>query len=168
MHSVANKRVFTLHSSYFLKSLRATVRNKELSKLNMHWSLIFLIFAFLGDLQITKINCKPQSNNKKEKFKLEIDNVKQQLQDLRSQLNELTSSNNVAEDRSKNVQYCLTKECIAASNNLFEWMNLEANPCDDFNEFACGNFIKNERIPEDKKRWSASDPLEDLGKFYTF
>lgn len=130
----------------------------------MHWLCILLSIFLFGQWQIKEINAKPHETDvKKEKFKLEIESVKQQLQDLRGQLNELTSSNNDAKERNANVKYCLTKECIAASNNLFEWMNLDANPCEDFNEFACGNFIKTSRIPEDKKRWTASDPLEDLG-----
>ena len=131
----------------------------------MHWWCIFLIVNFFGEWQIQEINAKPQETViKKDKFKLEIENVKQQLQDLRGQLNDLTNSNNVAKEKENDdVKYCLTKECIAASNNLFQWMNLDANPCEDFNEFACGNFIKTSRIPEDKKKWTVSYPLEDLG-----
>ena len=107
---------------------------------------------------------KPQNNQLlKENFELEIENVKQQVKELQIQLNELSSSDLEArlEGGSK---YCFTPECIAASNNLFQWMNQEADPCEDFNQFACGNFIKTSIIPDDKKRWTASDPLEDIGK----
>ena len=107
---------------------------------------------------------KPQNNQlSKEKFELEIENVKQQVKELQIQLTKLSSSDLEArlEGGSK---YCLTLECIAASNNLFQWMNKEADPCEDFNQFACGNFIKTSIIPDDKKRWTASDPLEDIGK----
>ena len=126
---------------------------------------MFLFLVIFGEWHVKEIIAKPsEPQSEKEKFKLEIKSVKEQLQGLRDQINDLTSSNNVAKERNADVQYCLTKECIAASNNLFQWMNLDADPCDDFNEFACGNFIKDARIPEDKKRWTASDPLEDLGK----
>ena len=107
---------------------------------------------------------KPQNNQLlKENFELEIENVKQQVKELQNQLNELSSSDLEArlEGGSK---YCFTPECIAASNILFQWMNQEADPCEDFNQFACGNFIKTSIIPDDKKRWTASDPLEDIGK----
>ena len=75
--------------------------------------------------------------------------MKDQLGDLRDQLKDLTSSKSVERKKNADVQYCITRECIAASNNLFQWMNLDANPCDDFNEFACGNFIIEQPIPND-------------------
>ena len=49
---------------------------------------------------------------------------------------------------------CLTKHCIAASHRLFEYMNDQADPCEDFGEFACGGFNKNTIIPDDKSRWN--------------
>ena len=112
-------------------------------------------------------SAKPQNNQLlKENFELEIENVKQQVKELQNQLNELSSSD--LEVRLEGgSKYCFTPECIAASNNLFQWMYQEVDPCEDFNEFACGNFIKTSIIPDDKKRWTASDPLEDIGKSET-
>ena len=122
-----------------------------------------MTLAVLGN-EIDLVSSRPHDEGKttKSNFKLEIEDVKQQVKELKDQLNELTGSNL----RKDSKEYCDSKECIAASNNLFEWMNLDANPCEDFNEFACGNFIKTSLIPEDKKRWTASDPLEDLGKYF--
>ena len=124
--------------------------------------MILVTLAVLGN-EIDLISSRPHDEEKttKNNFKLEIEDVKQQVKELKNQLNELTGSNLRNEKK-----YCDSKECIAASNNLFQWMNLDANPCEDFNEFACGNFIKTSLIPEDKKRWTASDPLEDLGKYF--
>ncbi|MFL5357904.1 M13 family metallopeptidase [Archangium sp.] len=33
-------------------------------------------------------------------------------------------------------------------------LNEQANPCEDFYEFACGNWVKNAEIPADRPRWS--------------
>jgi len=48
---------------------------------------------------------------------------------------------------------CLSRDCIAASHRLFEYMDDKVDPCEDFNQFACGGFIKNKIIPDDKGRW---------------
>ena len=57
---------------------------------------------------------------------------------------------------------CMTKECIETSNRLFQNMDKTADPCEDFNQFACGNFIANNVIPEDKGRISAFTPLSEV------
>ena len=49
---------------------------------------------------------------------------------------------------------CLTKHCIAASHRIFQYMDENVNPCDNFYDFACGGFTKNQIIPEDLTRWT--------------
>ena len=46
---------------------------------------------------------------------------------------------------------CSNHACIEASNRLFRNMDTTADPCDDFNQFACGGFIKNEFVPPNEK-----------------
>ena len=58
-----------------------------------------------------------------------------------------------------NLQVCNTEPCISASARLFKTMNLTADPCTDFNEFACGRFLKEFNLPEDKSRWSSFTPI---------
>ena len=39
---------------------------------------------------------------------------------------------------------------MCSASSILQNMNRDADPCDDFYEFACGNFIKNAVIAEDR------------------
>jgi len=54
---------------------------------------------------------------------------------------------------------CLHLHEIA--NQLIESMDLTADPCDDFFQFACGGWIKSHPIPDTKSRWTQFDVLSD-------
>lgn len=45
---------------------------------------------------------------------------------------------------------CLTASCVKIANSILDKVDLDVDPCEDFYSFACGNFIKNTAIPEDK------------------
>lgn len=45
---------------------------------------------------------------------------------------------------------CLTPGCIHAASRILEAMDNSIEPCDDFYNFACGGFIKNTLIPDEK------------------
>ena len=42
-----------------------------------------------------------------------------------------------------------------------ESMDLKADPCRDFFQFACGGWIEKNSIPESKSRWNNFDILDD-------
>lgn len=48
------------------------------------------------------------------------------------------------------TKLCLEPGCIHAASKLLSKMNLDAKPCDDFFEFACGKFVKDAFISDDK------------------
>ena len=45
-------------------------------------------------------------------------------------------------------QLCLTEECIESSHQFFKSMDRSVDPCQDFNKFVCGRFIKESIIPD--------------------
>ena len=43
------------------------------------------------------------------------------------------------------------QECVEAAAEVLAKVDLTVDPCEDFYQFACGNYIKNSVIPDDKE-----------------
>lgn len=54
---------------------------------------------------------------------------------------------------------CLSPACIEISHSISSSLNLSANPCDDFYEFACGQWTQTNVIPKGYSIWSKSREL---------
>jgi len=52
---------------------------------------------------------------------------------------------------------CLTPECAVAAASIIKAMDVEAEPCEDFYQFACGGWMDSNVIPDGKNKW---------GRFY--
>lgn len=52
--------------------------------------------------------------------------------------------------KSDDGEICLTKGCVQAASKMLDQMDENVEPCDDFYNFACGNFVDNTIIPDDK------------------
>jgi len=63
--------------------------------------------------------------------------------------------------KSFSEEYCLTKGCIQTAADILDKMDETVNPCDDFYQFACGGFIKNTVIPDDRTSKSMFSVLGD-------
>lgn len=47
---------------------------------------------------------------------------------------------------------CVTKTCNQTSKEILNTIDETINPCDDFYQFACGNFLKTTVLPNDTKQ----------------
>ena len=56
---------------------------------------------------------------------------------------------------------CLTKGCVKAASLLIEAMDETVDPCSDFYEFACGNFIKETVIPDHQTNYGSFSMVRD-------
>ena len=63
--------------------------------------------------------------------------------------------------KSGSDQICLTKDCVTAAADLLANIDESVDPCDNFYEFACGGFIENKVIPDDKSKYSSFSVLND-------
>lgn len=56
---------------------------------------------------------------------------------------------------------CLTKECIHTASTVLRKIKPDVEPCDNFYEFACGSYIEEENIPDDKVSISTFSVISD-------
>ena len=70
----------------------------------------------------------------------------------------------IAHKKSKSEETCNTPGCVKAASKIITNLNPKLDPCTDFYEFACGGFIRETIIPDDKMEVSpfteAGDTLE--------
>ncbi|XP_055296722.1 neprilysin-2-like [Sitodiplosis mosellana] len=61
----------------------------------------------------------------------------------------------------KGADVCLTPECIHAASLMLDQMDETVEPCDEFYNFACGNFLKETMIPDEKILINTFSKIDD-------
>lgn len=61
----------------------------------------------------------------------------------------------------KEAKICMTGDCVKAAARLLQGMNSHADPCDDFYEYACGNWNNVNVIPDDRSSYNTFAKLRD-------
>ncbi|XP_023343178.1 neprilysin-2 isoform X2 [Eurytemora carolleeae] len=56
---------------------------------------------------------------------------------------------------------CLTPGCVKAAATVLEMIDMKVDPCDNFYDFACGNFLKETTIPDHKSETGSFQMLAD-------
>lgn len=55
---------------------------------------------------------------------------------------------------------CLSGSCIYTASEVIRALDVSKDPCDDFYDFACGGWIRNNPIPEGKSSWGIFSKIE--------
>lgn len=56
---------------------------------------------------------------------------------------------------------CLTPECIHEASRVIQRMDVSVDPCDDFYDFACGRFVQETIIPDEKSEVDIFSIIQD-------
>ncbi|XP_044741561.1 endothelin-converting enzyme homolog isoform X2 [Chrysoperla carnea] len=88
----------------------------------------------------------------KNNYKIQISNINQQtIQGHQTNHGQLTGADQ---------QYCFTAPCIHASSDILKGLDQSVDPCENFYEYACNGWVKENPIPEGKPMWGTFAKLE--------
>ncbi|XP_063696900.1 neprilysin-2 isoform X1 [Culicoides brevitarsis] len=103
-----------------------------------------LIITLIGVIVIERTSIKKLENIRNSAEALDGSQMK-------SVFDKSFSDTDKVKNNSKHYEnICLTSGCVHSASNMLNQMNTNTEPCDDFYDFACGNFVRETIIPDEK------------------
>lgn len=90
------------------------------------------------------------ANNESKAEALDGSNIQQVTDGSGTGTNNVISNNDKGSKSNGYENLCLTPGCVHSASNMLDQMDKNVEPCDDFYSFACGNFVKETIIPDEK------------------
>lgn len=73
-----------------------------------------------------------------------------------------STEKSIGEQLNLPVSRCESRGCVTAASKIIDDLDESIDPCENFYEFACGNYVKNAKIPDDKISVDLSATVDDL------
>lgn len=63
--------------------------------------------------------------------------------------------------KNEHSKLCLSKECIKSASSILDRMDISVDPCENFYDFACGNYLKTRAVPDDQLSRTILQEIQD-------
>jgi len=67
----------------------------------------------------------------------------------------------IADPPKQSDEFCLTPECVIAAGDIIRSMDTSVPPCENFYEFSCGGWVKDNPIPDTASSWGRFNILRN-------